>query len=198
MNLREQPHASVLETVDQVELPQRLGAVERAREDPSDLLGELRIRGRRGQRQLAHVVLQVEVRVVDPVGVVEPERNLGEAPAQRGQQRQPVDQQVLEVGALEPAAGRRGRVDHRHAGDVPVLAWGLQREELRVEGGELAHVGPGDRRYPVAGGGAPRPSFVSPYIQPVAYARPARTRPSTSPSRSHRTTPIREARASAS
>ena len=72
-----------LEPVDQVELPQRVGAVERARRDARDLLGELVVGAGRRERDLADVEVQVEVDVVDPVGVVEAERDLGEAPAQR-------------------------------------------------------------------------------------------------------------------
>ena len=137
MNLREQPHASVLETVDQVELPQRLGAVERAREDPSDLLGELRIRGRRGQRQLAHVVLQVEVRVVDPVRVVEPERDLLQAPSEGLQQREPVRHQPLHIRQLESTIRPGARIQHRERAHMPGLARRLQRQELRVESCQL-------------------------------------------------------------
>ena len=63
--------------LDHVELPQRPRAVERARHDPRDLVGELVVGARRGQRHLAHVVAEVELGLVDPVGIVEPERHLG-------------------------------------------------------------------------------------------------------------------------
>ena len=103
----EHRHRSVLEPVDQVQLPQRPGAVERAGEDPRDLLGELLVGPGRRQGELADVEVEVEVAVVDPVGVVEPERHLGEAPAHRRQQRQPLGDHLLHVGELELAARRR-------------------------------------------------------------------------------------------
>ena len=52
---------AVAEPVDQIQLPQRARAVERTREDPRDLLRKLRVGGRRRQRQLSHVVLEIEV-----------------------------------------------------------------------------------------------------------------------------------------
>ena len=52
--------------LDQVHLPQRAGAVERARHQPGDQLGELLVGARPGQRGAAHVVGDVEVLVVDP------------------------------------------------------------------------------------------------------------------------------------
>jgi hypothetical protein len=35
------------------------------------------------QRQLANVEVQVEIGILDPVGVIEPERDLDDAPAKR-------------------------------------------------------------------------------------------------------------------
>ena len=76
MDLRHQRDVPVRQPMDQVHLPQRSRAVERPREDPRDLLGQLAVGRRRRQRQLAHVVLEVEVRIVDPIWVVQAERHL--------------------------------------------------------------------------------------------------------------------------
>ena len=71
MDLREQRHVTVLEPVDQVELPQRSCAIERPGHDPRHLRGELLVGRRRRQCEVAHVILEIEVGVVDPVRVVE-------------------------------------------------------------------------------------------------------------------------------
>jgi len=137
VDLREDAGPAALEAVDHVELPQRARAVERPRHDPRDLLGELRIAARLGERQLADVVVEVEVGVVDPVRVVEAERHLAHAPAQRRQEREPVADQRAHLLAAEAAARRRRGVEDRETRDVPGVAAALQREELRVEASEL-------------------------------------------------------------
>jgi hypothetical protein len=125
--------------VDEVQLPQRPRAVERARDDPRHLLGELFVTARGGQGELAHVEVEVEVDVVDPVGIVEPERHLGRTPAQGRQQRQPLGQKQLDVLDRQLAPRRGRRVEDGQAGHMAVLARVLQRQELRVEAGELSH-----------------------------------------------------------
>jgi hypothetical protein len=139
MDLREHGDVARAQAADDVQLPQRLGAVQRPRHDPRDLLGELLVASRRGQAELAHVEVQVEVEVVDPVGIVEAERHLLQAPAQRRQQRQALGDQRLDVGEREVPGRRRRRVEDRDARDVPALARRLEREELRVEARQLAH-----------------------------------------------------------
>ena len=58
---------------------------------------------------MADVVVDVEVGILHPVGHVETERHLDEAPAERGQIVDPLEDEAL--GRLQPAAaGRRGRV----------------------------------------------------------------------------------------
>ena len=73
MDLGQQRDVPIVKAVDQVGLPQRPRPVQRSREDARHLLGELLVAGRRGERELADVVLEIEVGVIDPVGVVEPE-----------------------------------------------------------------------------------------------------------------------------
>ena len=122
VDLRHHGLVPALEAVDQVELPQRAGAVERARHDPRHLLGQLRVAAGRRQRQLADVVLEIEVRIVDPVRVVERERHFLQPPAEGWQQRQPLGDHVVDVGELEAAVGARARIEHSHAADVSSLA----------------------------------------------------------------------------
>jgi hypothetical protein len=142
VDLAEHHHVAGVVAVDQVELPQRAGAVERARDDPRGLLGELLVVAGGGECELADVEVEVEVLVVNPVRVVEPERDLDEAPAERRQQRQPLGDQRLDVRAGEGAVRPGRRVEEREAPDVARLPRGLEREELRVETGELPQVDP--------------------------------------------------------
>jgi hypothetical protein len=95
VDLRQQGDAVAVEAADDVQLPQRTGAVERAGDDPGDLVGELAVRARGGQRELADVEVQVEVLVLDPVGMVDAERDLGELPREgaRRWSRSPMSRQ---------------------------------------------------------------------------------------------------------
>ena len=68
VGLGDQREAVVLEALDQPHLPQRLGAVELLGEDARGQVLQLLLAARRGQRGVAHVVLEVEARVVDPHG----------------------------------------------------------------------------------------------------------------------------------
>ena len=66
VGLRDQRETVVLEAFYQPHLPQRLGAVELLGEDPRHETLQLRPRPGRGQGRVAHVILEVEARVVDP------------------------------------------------------------------------------------------------------------------------------------
>ena len=105
------PTLPSVEAVDQVQLPQRPRAVERAREDPRHLLGDLLVGRRRRDRQLAHVVLEVEVRIVDPVRVVEPERH--RASAASGTAAAAAAARRSSPGRRRARAGRRGACSGR-------------------------------------------------------------------------------------
>jgi hypothetical protein len=68
------------------------------------------------------VVAEVDLGLLDPVRVVEAERDLGEPPAQRRQQRAALLDQRPDLATAEPAA-RRGRgVEDRERADVTRLA----------------------------------------------------------------------------
>src|SRR5450432_3857299 len=100
MHLGHQRQATTFEAMDQVDLPERAAAIERSGEDASDLLLELRVGARWDQRQFAHMEVDVEVRVVHPICVVEPEWNLSEPPFEDRNQRQALEDEFLEI--LEP------------------------------------------------------------------------------------------------
>jgi hypothetical protein len=139
VDLRQHPDVAVLQAVDQVDLPQRPRTVERPREDARYLLSHLGIRRRRRDRELADVVLEVELGIVDPVGIVEPQRDRFQPPAERGQQRKPLGDHVVDVGELEPSVWPRAWVEHGETANVASLTGRLQRQELRVKSGQLPH-----------------------------------------------------------
>src|SRR3954454_9258852 len=75
VDLRQQRDVAVRQAVDQVDLPQRAVAVERAGEDAGDGLGEPAVVAGRRDGGLADVEVEVEVGVLDPVRQVDAERH---------------------------------------------------------------------------------------------------------------------------
>ena len=106
---------------------------------PADLLVQLGVGTRARQRDLADVVLDVEVRVVDPVGLVKAERHVQQLAPQHGHQRQPFGHHLGEPGQGQRLGGAAG-VEHAQPADVPGGVRCLQGEEGGVETGELLHV----------------------------------------------------------
>jgi hypothetical protein len=73
VDLHERGDVPLLQTLDHVELPQRLGAVEGSREHALDLLGELAAPAGGRQGRPPQVEAEVERHVVHPDGQPEPE-----------------------------------------------------------------------------------------------------------------------------
>jgi hypothetical protein len=102
------PPIAALQPVDEVQLPERAGVIERLRDDLRDLLGELAVAARRGQCHVPHVVIDVENGIVDPVRVVEPKRDAEELPAQGRREMDTPGHEVsqdLPVTGASPSAG---------------------------------------------------------------------------------------------
>jgi len=59
-----------------------------------NLLGQLRVRAGTRERDLPDVVLDVEVRVVDPVRLIQSERHVQELATQHRHERQPLAQHL--------------------------------------------------------------------------------------------------------
>jgi uncharacterized protein (DUF58 family) len=93
--------------------------------------------GRHGR--IADVEVEVEVRVLGPVRVVEPERDRHEPPPERRQQMDPLGHQAADVLELQLAARRRRRVVDGEAAHVPECPGGLHRQELGVQARQLPH-----------------------------------------------------------
>ena len=128
MGLREDREPVVLETFDQEQLPQRLGAVEPLRVDARDEPAQSGLVARDRQRLVEHVVFEVEARIVDPAPAPEAERGLRELLAVARDAVQ-ADTHVLEK--LVPV--RRRPLEDRDAADVHLGVRALLKEERRVE-----------------------------------------------------------------
>ena len=76
VGLGDQRATIVLQALDQPHLPQRLGAVELLGEDARGEVAQLLPIPRRRQRRVAHVVLEVEARIIHPHGAPAVERRV--------------------------------------------------------------------------------------------------------------------------
>jgi hypothetical protein len=74
---------------DQVDLPERSAALQRPGVQAGGLLGELPVAAGGGQGKLPDVELDVEVRVLDPVRLVQAQRHVDQAAAEERDQWQP-------------------------------------------------------------------------------------------------------------
>ena len=127
VGLEDHREAAAGEAVDQPHLPERLAAVEALAEDAGDQALELLVVAGRGQRGVAHVVVEVEVGVVGPERAAGLEARPDEALAVARHEVQA----RLDVRLEEAELGRRALEDH-HAADVHVRAGALLDEERSV------------------------------------------------------------------
>ena len=139
MALGDDCEAPTFQPVHEPHLPHRLRAVEALREDAGGQRAELLLGARLGERGVAHVVVEVEVRVVDPD---RPALAIGdelELLAEAGNQVKPPEDVLSKLFDL----GRRA-LEGRRRGHVHMGGSVLEVEEGRVEAGE-----------PIAGSHAP-------------------------------------------
>ena len=119
VDLADERDVAVVQALHDVDLPQGPGAVERHPDDGPRQVGQLAGAARRGEHVPADVVVEVEVGVLDPQRVVQPERHLHHPAPERRLAHQAVGHERLQV--LERVRGRhRRRVDDRGDRDVEV------------------------------------------------------------------------------
>jgi hypothetical protein len=138
MGLGHHSPLAVLETVDDPDLPQRLGPVELLRHDPSDQLPQLGVPARRRQGGVPDVVVDVEVGVVDPDRAPDVERHLQHDLAVARDQGELSGHHGHEL--LE---GRLGALEDGDGADVQLIDAVLEVEERGIE-----------RAQPIAGHGS--------------------------------------------
>lgn len=138
VELDQDADAVALQTLDHPQLPQRAVAGQRYGRHPTHRVVELAAIARRGERQRAHVGIEVQVRILDPDGMVDPARHLDETLAERREELEP-------PGDLVPHQLPRDRwrtgdgIEHRQLQGVHVERGGLLVEEAGVEAGETLH-----------------------------------------------------------
>ncbi len=91
-----------------------------------------------GQAGPAHVVVEVEVGVVDQRRVLEPEGHLDHPHAERGYQGHPLGHQRPDPAEAQ-ATGDPGRVEHHGPHDVQMGGGRLQGQEGAVQSGQSGH-----------------------------------------------------------
>ena len=129
VGLGDQREAPALEALDEPRLPQRLGAVQPLRVDARGERAQLLLRARLRQRRVAHVVLEVEVAVVDPdrpAGLKRRERELVPVARYEVQPRPDVVQEVV--------IRRCRALEDQHRPDVHVAVRPLLRQKRGVDG----------------------------------------------------------------
>ena len=132
VGLGDQREAAALEPLDEPRLPQRLRAVQPLRVDARGQRAQLLLRARLRQRRVAHVVLEVEARVVDPdrpAGLQRRERELVPVARHEVQPRPDVGRGSRRTPAPGP---RRSAPPRRACGCSPAPAPGTRRRRLKA------------------------------------------------------------------
>ncbi len=122
VRLREHCHSAALQALDEIDLPERASAVERAGDDPGREFQQLGHGARLRQGGSTHVEGEVEVGIVDPHRVGQIPGHTGDPLAIAGDERDPVGDQVDQRVIVQAAFagledldsgivhGRRGRL----------------------------------------------------------------------------------------
>ena len=128
VGLEDEREAIVLEPFDQPALPQRLGAIELLGDDPARELEQLLLGSGRGERRVAHVVLEIERWVVGPQRAAGLER--------RRAQPLPVARHEVQAAAdmIQVVLECRWRpIEDEHRADVHVRRLPFLMQERRVD-----------------------------------------------------------------
>lgn len=131
MALTHDRETPAIEAVDEPKLPDRLAAVEPLGEDPSRDRAKLLLGSRFGQGRMSHVILNVELRIINPDGTALAERNEAKLLAKPGNQ----GQAHLNVPAKLPVSGG-GAFEDQGRTHVHVRRTILNVEERRIESGQ--------------------------------------------------------------
>ena len=129
----------VVQLLDDVALPQRAAAIERARVQPGHLGAQLAPVARFGQCDVAHVEFDVESRIVDPVWPRNRQRQRGEPPAEDAETVRARSNVALDVGEIDLATRRRRPIVDRQRRRVHRHAVGLEPQVETFESGQAFH-----------------------------------------------------------
>jgi hypothetical protein len=129
----------IVEPLDHGEFPRRAFEIQRAGEDTRGLDAQLPPVSRRGQRNMADMVFEVEIGVLDPIGIVEVEGHAHHALAHGLGELQTAFEKGEDILEADETSGRsRGVVDQDRS-DVHRRVARFQRDEARIHALELLH-----------------------------------------------------------
>ena len=129
-----------IQPLDEVQLPERACHVERARMDARRLDAELPPVARLRQRHVAHVVFEVEALVLDPVGMVELERDAQQSLTEDRREMQTALDVLQQSREVDLAVGGRRRIVDRDQGEIGVGVSVVRIDELCVLAAQLPHL----------------------------------------------------------
>jgi hypothetical protein len=131
--------ADVLQPLDDIDFPQRLGAVQWTRMDAGDLDHQLSPVAGGGQGNMADVVLDIDFAIFQPVGTVDAERRHDQTPTENLDRIGAATEKVENLLEAHGSARRGGLVIDSQPGNMHVLVAMLQLEEEIVHSGEWLH-----------------------------------------------------------
>ena len=139
MHLGVEGDLTALQPVDDEELPQRSAAIEQRGMHARHILLQLAVGTRPGQRDVAHVVVDVHVVVVHPHRVREVERHQGELAREDVGQMDPAGHEGLGI-FVEIALVALGQVQHVERTHVHWHFRGFHVQERGVEAAQMVHL----------------------------------------------------------
>ena len=139
VHLGDERDAVVLEALDDPDLPQRLAALELHARDVAHDVGQLAQRAGRRHADPFDVAVDVEVRVVDPHRVVQPQRHIDDPLAERSHQMHAIGD-VSPHGLERVATGHRRGVEDGGQRHMRVHRRRLDVQEEGIEPRETLHV----------------------------------------------------------
>ncbi len=104
------------------------------------LLAQLALIARRGKRDVADVVVDVDSAVVNPVRMVEAQRHTSQSPPQRGQEVHALGYQLANERRVERPARCGDGVIHPQCTHMALGAVVFASQEQRVECRQLSHL----------------------------------------------------------
>jgi hypothetical protein len=131
MGLADDREAVAVEALGEPHLPKRLRAIELLREDPRGEVSQLLLGAGGREAGAPHVVLEVQVRIIDPDRPTLAEGHETKLLAKARHQMQPQFDVIAEL-----VVRRRRALEDRRRGDVHVGAIALQVQERRVQSAE--------------------------------------------------------------